>query len=148
MSLLLDGASHPLVPPSLLADVEEINPRLGLVYHPALRAFMVTLRWLEDDPRRAYIRAGQIAPDSDYEILFPVPTDIKTDDMRGWIAGCLRRAATSRDDIRRMVEEEEARLAKHNEAVVETKLAEAKEALAASAGTKTIDVGKRRTRVK
>lgn len=87
-------------------------------------------------------------PDSDFDILFPLPPELSLDDMRGWCAIHLRRTAESREDVRKMVEAEEARLKKHNDAVVETKLAEAREDLAMSADKKTIDVGKRRTRVK
>lgn len=146
--VILDGRGQPLVPASVIADLKEINPRLGMQYHAGLHAFVVTLQWLEGDARYQFIQNGSIAPNSDYEILFPVPANVSLDEVRGWIAGQLRRVSQNREDVRQIVDAEEQRLAKQNAAVVETKLAEARETLAESAGQKTIDVGKRRTRVK
>lgn len=146
--VILDGLGQPLAPASVIADLKAMNPRLGLQYHVGLHAFVVTLQWAENDPRYRFIQEGAIAPNSDYEILCPVPPDVSLDEMRGWIANQLRRVSANRDDVRRMIDEDERRVAKHNEAVVEAKLAEAREELAKSADQKTIDVGKRRTRVK
>lgn len=145
---ILDGGGCPLAPSSVIDELREINPRLGLHYHKGMHAFMVTLQWAEDDPRREMIRKGELSPHTDFEILLPVPTDVPLDELRGWIAAGLRRVSQNRDDVRRMVEAEEERLRKQNEAVTETKLAEAREELAMSAEKKTIEVGKRRTRVK
>ncbi len=145
---LLDGAENPLAPSSVVAELHEVSPRLGLEFHVALNAFMVTLRWPEDDPRREYIRRGEMNPNTDFEILCPVPADVPLEQLRGWLAGQLRRVGATREDVKRMVDEEEARLAQAN-AAVETKAAEnAREDLLTSIGSKTINVGSRRTRVK
>ena len=145
---LLDGAENPLAPSSVVAELHEVSPRLGLEFHVALNAFMVTLRWPEDDPRREYIRRGEMNPNTDFEILCPVPADVPLEQLRGWLAGQLRRVGATREDVKRMVDEEEARLAQAN-AAVETKAAEnAREDLLTSIGSKTINVGSRSTRVK
>lgn len=146
--VILDGLGHPLAPASVIADLQQINPRLGLQYHVGLHAFVVTLQWPEDDARYRMIQEGLINPASNYEILCPVPANISLDDLTGWIKTQLHRVSANRDDVRRMIEDNEARVAKHNAAIAETKLAEAREELAQSADKKTIDVGKRRTRVK
>jgi hypothetical protein len=144
---LLDGAGCPLAPESVLAELKEIDPRLGLQFHIALNAFMVTLRWPEDDPRRELIRRGELSPETDFEILCPVPADIKLDELRGWLAGQLRRVGQTRADVREMVEAEERRLAKLHADLETTRGAEALEVLL-SAPEKNINVGKRRTRIK
>lgn len=146
--VILDGLGQPLAPASVIADLQEIDPRLGLQYHAGLHAFVVTLQWRENDDRHRFIQEGSMRPGTDYDILFPIPTDVTLDEMRGWCAVNLRRVSQSNDDVRKMVAAEEERLRKHNDAIAETKLAEAREELAMSAEKKTIDVGKRRTRVK
>jgi hypothetical protein len=145
---LLDGAENPLAPSSVVAELHEVSPRLGLEYHVALKAFMVTLRWTEDDPRREYIRRGEMNPNTDFEILCPVPADVPMEQLRGWLAGQLRRVGATREDIKRMVDEEEGRLAKANAEVEQRAADQAKEELLTSIGSKTINVGSRRTRVK
>lgn len=137
-----------MAPSSVVAELHEISPRLGLHYHLGLHAFLVTLQWLENDPRHAMIQCGDMAPGADFEILFPVPVTVPLDELRGWCAGQLRRVSQHREDVAAMVADEEARLAKINAAVAATAADAAREALLESIGSKTIDVGKRRTRVK
>ena len=146
--LILGADAQPLVPPSISAALADIDPRLGLLYHPALRAFCVTLRWPEDDPRREMIRRGDIDPNSDAELLCPVPAEVSLDDLHGWIRRQLVRVGQSREDVRRMIAANETRVAAQHAQVLEDKLTEARETLAASASAKTINVGARRTRVK
>lgn len=144
---LLDGAGNPLAPQSVIDELKEINPRLGLQYHKALHAFMVTLRWPEQDERRAMIREGLMPEHADFEILCPVPVDVSMDELRSWLAGQLRRVAQSREDVRRMVEEEEQRLAKQNAAVAERAAAEATEELVENLTKPRTVAGRRRTKV-
>lgn len=146
--VILDGSGNPLAPASIIAELQEIDPRLGLQYHAGLHAYVVTLQWRENDDRHRFIQEGSMRPGTDFDILCPVPADVSLDELRGWLAVSLRRVAQNNEEVRQMVAEEEARLAKQNAAVTEAKLAEAKETLAMSADRKTIDVGKRRTRVK
>lgn len=146
--MILDGRGLPVAPASVIAELQEINPRLGLRYHVGLHAFVVTLTWLENDDRHRFIQEGAMAPDANFDILCPAPANVSLDELRGFLALQLRRVGESREDVRKMVEAEEARLAKQNAAVAEQKLNEAREDLIASASEKTINVGKRRTRVK
>jgi hypothetical protein len=144
---LLDGDENPLAPPSVVAGLQEINPRLGLQYHVALRAFLVTLKWPEDDARRAMIRDGVLAPNTDFEILCPVPANVSLDEVQAWVAQQLVRVSANREDVRRMVADHEDRIAKQNAAVITTKQDEAKHDLIENL-TKPSTVGSRRTRVK
>jgi hypothetical protein len=144
---LLDGDENPLAPPSVVAGLLDINPRLGLQYHQVLNAFIVTLRWPEDDPRRALIREGKLSPKTDFEILCPVPANVSLDEVQAWVAQQLVRVSANREDVRRMVADHEDRIAKQNAAIIETKQDEAKHDLIENL-TKPSTVGSRRTRVK
>lgn len=144
---LLDGDENPLAPPSVVAGLQEINPRLGLQYHITLRAFIVTLQWAEDDARRALIRSGDLSEHADFEILCPVPANVPLDEVQAWVAQQLVRVSANRDDVRRMVADHEDRITKQNAAIIDTKHDEAKHDLIENL-TKPSTVGSRRTRVK
>lgn len=144
---LLDGAGNPLAPQSVIDELREVDPRLGLQYHKTLHAFMVTLRWGEDDPRREMIRVGQMPAHADFEILCPVPVDVSHDELRSWLAGQLRRVGQTREDVRQMVEQEERRLATLNAAVADNAAEAAKEELLESLTKPATRVGRRRTKV-
>lgn len=144
---LLDGDENPLAPPSVVAGLKEISPRLGLQYHQVLNAFIVTMRWPEDDPRRALIREGKLSSKTDFEILCPVPANVSLDEVQSWVTQQLTRVSANREDVRRMVAANEERVAKQNAAVIETKEQEATDVLV-EAITKPSSVGRRRTRVR
>jgi hypothetical protein len=144
---LVDGAGNPLAPPSVVEALASINERLGIMYHVALRAFIVTLRWPEDDPRRQMIREGVLSPHSDFEALCPVPANVSLDELHGWVEQQLVRVGESRDDIRRMVAENEARVAKQNAALVENAADAAANEFIEAVANPAPKGGRRRTRV-
>jgi len=143
---LLDGAENPLAPPSVVADLKALSPRLGLQYHVAMHCFMVTLQWPEDDPRRALIQAGEMHPNADFELLCPVPATVSLDELRGWVERQLVRVGQSREDVRRMLAEQDAKAAAANDAAAAAKADAAREALVESIANPET-VGKRRKRV-
>jgi hypothetical protein len=147
MPWLVDGGDNPLPPPSVVAGLKEINPRLGLNYHKALHAFMVTLQWHEDDERRQMIRDGVMSPDADFEILCPVPADVSFDELRGWLESQLVRVANTREDVKRMVADHEARIAKQNAGVVQAKADEAADQFIEAVANPAPAHGRRRTRI-
>jgi hypothetical protein len=144
---LVDGAGNPLAPPSVIERLQEISPRLGIMYHVALRAFIITLRWPEDDPRRQMIKEGLLSPHSDFEALCPVPATVSLDELHGWVAQQLVRVGESRDDVRRMVAANEERVAKQNAALLTQKADEAKHELIEAIANPAPKGGRRRTRV-
>lgn len=145
---LLDGDQNPLAPSSVVADLQAINPRLGLNYHIAMRVFMVTLKWPENDPRREMIQRGEMSPDADFEILCPVPVNVSLDELTEWVRSQLVRVGNSREDVKRMVAENEARAAAQNAAVLDNAKAEATEELMRDVTNPAPKHGRRRTRVR
>lgn len=144
---LLDGAENPLAPSSVVAELVALNPRLGLNYHVGLHAFMVTLRWPEHDPRRAYILSGEMSPDSDFEILCPVPANVSLDELHGWVQQQLRRVGETREDVRQMLAANEERVARQNTDVMAAVEAEGTDMLMESITRPSGGVGSRRKRV-
>ena len=147
MPWLVDGGDNPLPPPSVVAGLKEINPRLGLNYHTTMRAFMVTLQWAEDDARRQMIRDGVVSPHADFEILCPVPADVSFDELRGWLESQLVRVGSQREDVKRMVADHEARIAKQNAGVVQAKADEAADQFIEAVANPAPAHGRRRTRI-
>jgi hypothetical protein len=147
MPWLVDGADNPLAPPSVVAGLKEISPRLGLQYHKALHAFMVTLQWLEDDPRRQMIRDGVMSPNADFEILCPVPANVSFDELRGWLESQLVRVGNTREDVKRMVSDHEAKVTKLNAGVVQAKADEAAHEFIEAVANPAPKGGRRRTRI-
>lgn len=145
---LMDGAGNPLAPPSVLADLKELNPRFGLWYHVGLRAFMVTEQWPEDDARRELIKTGALPEHADFSILCPVPANVSVDELRGWVQSQLVRVGESREDVKAMVAAQEARAAAANAAVLTDKTEVIKHELVEAVANPAPTHGKRRTRVK
>lgn len=145
---LLDGDQNPLAPSSVVADLQAINPRLGLNYHIAMNVFMVTMKWPEHDPRREMIQRGEMAPDADFEILCPVPVNVSLDELTEWVRGQLVRVGATREDVRRMVTENEERAKKANADVLAKAKEDTKEELMKAVTNPAPKVGRRRTRVK
>lgn len=144
---LLDGDENPLAPPSVVAALQQISPRLGLQYHVAMRAFMVTMQWPEHDPRRQMIRDGHMHASADFEILCPIPAHVSLDEVTGWLEAQLVRVSQNREDVRQMIAAHEAVIAKQNAGVAEAKAADAHAELVENI-VKPSSVGARRTRVK
>ena len=143
---LRDASGNPVVPQCVLARLTEINPRLSAVYSRSLGTFAVMLRWNDSDTRHAMIQSQELANDP-YDMLCALPDDVPLDEMHGWVGLQLRRVGQTREDIRRMLDEDEARVTKANAAIVEEKSALILEEVM-SASTKNINVGSRRTKHK
>jgi hypothetical protein len=145
---LVDGANgNPLAPPSVVAQLKAIDDRLDLQYHVGLRAFMITLRWREHDPRRQMIRDGQIAPHADFSILAPIPDHVSLDDVSAWVEAQLTRVSASDAEVRAMIEAHEAKQAKANDAVFAAKADEAAHELIEAVANPAPAHGRRRTKV-
>ena len=54
----------------VLRTLKQIDERLGLRYLPVgAGCWAITEKWGDDDKRRSRIRAGEMAPDMDFDIL-------------------------------------------------------------------------------
>lgn len=136
----------PLVPPSALAELAAINERLGLRFHRGLNQFIVTLRWADDDPRRAMIQSGGIAPEDDWSWLGSVPVGLSVDDTVRWVQHHIRFIGGKHPEVGRMIADAEARVAAL-EAAAEAKRTEERLEVLEGSG-KNISVGSRRTKHK
>lgn len=149
MTVLLGADDTPLVPSSIVDELKALNPRLGLEYHPVLRSFVLMLDWAENDERWREVQEGRMSPKAAKSMLCNVPADVPVDELRGWVSARLRQVAQTHGEMRRIIDEEETRLAKLNAATQAENEAQALEAVAQEATSgKTINVGNRRTRVK
>lgn len=106
--------NDPLVPSWVQERLRAKSPRLGMTWHRALNAFVLVLEWPEGDPRWADYQAQRTA--YPYEILPGgiMPKQMGPDQALAWAEAKLRIAARSRDDLRRMIEEEQRALERHN----------------------------------
>ncbi|MFN8995412.1 hypothetical protein [Gemmatimonas sp.] len=148
MSVLLGADDTPLVPSSVVDELKALSPRLGLEYHTVLQSFVLTLAWAEGDERWRYVQEGQMSPHAAKTILTNVPANVSLDELRGWVAARLRQVGRSNDEVRRMIDAEETRIAAHNAQVSQQHEAAAMEAVLSEASSgKTINVGRRRTKV-
>lgn len=92
--MLLTASGAPVAPPAILRALAAIDPRLALRYLPPTFAqtgtartrgtWAFVLRWREDDPRRALIRRGELAADSDFEYLGEIPLDCAVDEAEAY----------------------------------------------------------------
>lgn len=145
---LVDGVSgNPLAPPSVVSALKAVDPRLDLQYHIGMRAFMVTLRWPEDDPRRQMIRDGHVAPHADFSILAPVPSDVSLDELAGWIEVQLMRVSQNDADVRQMLQRQADAIAKQNAAVSASVAEAARNDFIESVANPAPKGGRRRTKV-
>ena len=143
---LRDASGNPVVPQCVLARLTEINPRLTADFARSLGTFVIYLRWADNDSRHEMIQTQQLG-DFPFDMLCALPDDVPLDQMHGWVGSQLRRVGQTREDIRRMLDEDEARVAKANAAIVEEKSALILDEVM-SASTKNINVGSRRTKHK
>lgn len=145
---LVDGASgNPLAPPSVVASLKQIDPRLDLQYHVGMRAFMVTLQWAEDDPRRQMIRDGVVAPHADFSILAPVPADVSLGELASWIEVQLIRVGQNDEDVRRLLKKQADAVAAQNAAVQASVADAARTDFIESVANPAPKGGRRRTKV-
>lgn len=105
----LFGADHRPVPSSeIQSRLRQIDPSLFLKWvegAPSLGVqphWGVCQKWEPNDPRYAHIRAGDVAPDDDYDLVANLPDDCSADEAYGWIVNGLRRF-TSKEDLQRLL---------------------------------------------
>lgn len=116
---LINERGQPDVPSFVLAGLRERDPGLGMMWHPTMACFVLTMRWAEDAPQRALIRAGQLPPDNDHSTVGFLPSWIGTEDMLGYADFLLETAARHDEQIKRSYDSYNDRLAQQNAAVIE-----------------------------
>lgn len=133
--------------------LQEIDPRLGVCLVPDSDApggcwWAITYWWADDDPRRAWIRAGTHQLDEAFDVLVWLPKDCSVDEAYGYITSRFKAWSGSRDDIRKLLD----RVHMYNHQAREQALAPvrelADELLEANAPTLFADRGKGSIRVR
>jgi hypothetical protein len=102
--IVLNPLGQPQPPSDIVRRLRQVHPALGLkFYQPGVgaSAWALTWRWPDADPRREYIRRGQMAADADYDILTWLPLDCPVDQAAGYVERAL--AHHPREDIKSLV---------------------------------------------
>lgn len=81
----LGGAVVP--PPSVVAALQQISPRLGLRWMTGAHVpyWALTQRWAEGDPRWQQVQAGRIAESAAFDIAHIFPLDVSVADMASYV---------------------------------------------------------------
>ena len=82
----LDGRPQP--PQELVAKLQQYDPRIGLFYTNA--AWAITEAWREHDPRRQWIKAGEMQPEMAFDICGYLPVTCSIDQAPAYIERELR----------------------------------------------------------
>jgi len=93
--MILDINGTPVAPLEIVTRLQQINPRLGLkfaqLWGQESSWWAITMRWAENDPRRAYIQRGELPEDEDHDIFGWLPLDCSVDDAYGYIVSSFRK---------------------------------------------------------
>jgi hypothetical protein len=97
----------PEIEPLVLAGLREIDPNLGLRWHPMLNQWMVMYAWSEDDPRRSAIRA-QLVPESEaWDVLDYCPAGATIEETYSHVTNTFKRIGSRADgklEVQRLLE--------------------------------------------
>jgi hypothetical protein len=104
------GSGDPYVSEAVQAEIAAFSPLVALRWNRMGRSFDVLVAWRADDPRRALIQAQQIADDP-YDLLTSLPPGCPPDQAAAWIRQHVRVTGVSRAEARRILDDEETRLA-------------------------------------
>lgn len=102
--MLLTDEGIPSAPPDITTRLHRIDPKLDLKFVPRFDGnwWGVVARWEENDPRRRFIQSGDMATDSDFDLVCYIPLDCPADNVPPYIENVLRRGG--RPDINKLVE--------------------------------------------
>lgn len=86
---LIRGADgRPLPPDDLMQRLKRYDPRIGLFYTKA--SWAITEAWKDDDPRRQWIRSGEMQPEFAFDICGYLPPTCGLDEAPAYIEQQLR----------------------------------------------------------
>lgn len=92
----------PEPPASVLRELQREDPRWFLKFGQFPKPHWdVCERWNLGDPKRARIRAGEIPPDADYDVICYCPPDIRSDDVVGYVRSRLVRVVDAQKQAER-----------------------------------------------
>jgi hypothetical protein len=115
-------------PPAVVRRLHDLSPDLGLRHlHESFGAWAITLRWREDDPRRAMIRAQEIADDP-HDIIGYAPYGCAADEVPAFVERQLRESG--REDARALAGRIRAANDRHQASALDAAFAPAEDAIA------------------
>lgn len=97
----------PEMEPLVLAGLREIDPKLGLRWHPLLNQWMLLYAWNEDDPRRSAIRAGLVPETEAWDVLDYLPPGATIEEAYSHVTNTFRRIGSKQDatlQVQRLLE--------------------------------------------
>ena len=86
VTILVNERGTPEPPTEIVARLQRVHPGFGLRYaegHAGIN-WHFTKKWEPDDTRREWIKDGSITPDSDYDIIGPLPIDCSLGEAAGY----------------------------------------------------------------
>jgi hypothetical protein len=91
VDLLTDRPFAPTANKEILRRLQEFDPNLGFRHLPiGAGCWALTEKWGPDDPRRARIKSGELAPDKDFDVLGFAPEEATADDAVALLLNELR----------------------------------------------------------
>ena len=87
----------PEIEPLVLAGLREIDPSLGLRWHPMLNQWMILYRWAMDDPRRQAVQQGLIPESETWDVLDYMPAGATIEEAYSHVTNTFRRIGSRMD---------------------------------------------------
>lgn len=97
----------PEIEPLVLAGLREIDPSLGLRWHPLMNQWMILYKWEESDPRREAVRAGIIPESETWDVLDYMPPGANIEEAYSHVTNTFRRIGSKQDatlQVQRLLE--------------------------------------------
>jgi hypothetical protein len=84
---LVTAAGEPIPPQSVIRRLQEISPRLSLVWVGGghVRYWGLRERWRNGDPRWEHVQTGKIPFEKAYDVVMTFPPDCQGDDMAAFV---------------------------------------------------------------
>lgn len=103
MTLVLSDGVTPAPPSDIVRRLRQVDPDLGMKWFPSSHCWAITAMWRENDPRRARVVAGEVAPDEAFDAVCFVRESVSAEDAYHYFLRGIR--SSSREDIAKLVDE-------------------------------------------
>lgn len=119
---LRDAYQQPIPPTDIVSALKRVDDRLDLKYvaftsrdGPNINGseyWAIIQRWTQDDARRRIIALGQMAPDSDFDVMTYLPLDCPVEDAYNYFQRAVEGQVRDKRDVTRIA----SRISNWNEA--------------------------------
>jgi hypothetical protein len=93
----VDLAAEPEIAPDVLAGLREVDPSLTIRWHPLMKCWMLLAAWDDNDPRRARVRAQELAPSEAVDLLDYLPAAASVEEAYSHVINTFRRISSRSD---------------------------------------------------